>query len=133
MTDFRTNINVKKADFNISHQDRIFCIGSCFAKKIGRLLKDHKFQILVNPSGILYNPVSIQKKIELILNRDSIAKEDLFPHNNLWQHYDFHSQFSHRDKNEAFRQITQHLAKAEKILKKRQPLDSNFRDSSHIP
>ena len=41
------------------HKNNMLLAGSCFAGNIGKMLADRKFDISVNPFGVLYNPLSI--------------------------------------------------------------------------
>ena len=56
---FHLNYSPKKFDFEIGHSQSLFLIGSCFAENIGQKLKETKFNVRVNPNGILFNPNSI--------------------------------------------------------------------------
>ena len=69
MSDFRTKITPQKFPFEISHSDKIMLIGSCFSENIGRKLVDLKFDILNNPYGILFNPISIFNSINEIIDQ----------------------------------------------------------------
>ena len=55
----QTIIDIPKAPFQITHQDKLLLIGSCFADEIGEQLTMNGFQTMVNPFGTLYNPASI--------------------------------------------------------------------------
>ena len=41
-------------------------IGSCFAKSIGRQFEAGRMPVLINPSGTVYNPVSVCKTLDTI-------------------------------------------------------------------
>ncbi len=95
---FRTEINCPSAN-PIGLKDRILTTGSCFADQFGRWLHNNKFDVLVNPYGTNYNPISIHKSLI-----DSVAlelDEQLFiEHHRLWHHFDYHSQWSSQQKEE---------------------------------
>ncbi len=55
----QTPVEAGRSRVSISLKDRIFVLGSCFADNIGQKMSDLGFDILVNPFGTLYNPVSI--------------------------------------------------------------------------
>ena len=42
-------------------------VGSCFADSIGRRFQEEKFQAVVNPFGVMYNPASIFHTIERLV------------------------------------------------------------------
>lgn len=56
---FRTEVDIKKPAFSIAPLQRMLFVGSCFADNIGRRFKEEKFRAVVNPYGVMYNPVSI--------------------------------------------------------------------------
>jgi hypothetical protein len=86
------------APFTLTHADRIVVIGSCFAEHIGERLKAHKFSTLVNPSGILYNPVSIAQLLERLLDPEANFSEDAFQYQGLWHSWEHHGRFSHPER-----------------------------------
>ena len=56
---FRTEVTVHKAAWEILPADRILFVGSCFADNLGRRFVENRFCATVNPFGVMYNPVSI--------------------------------------------------------------------------
>ena len=59
MMKLQTPVTLDPAPVSISYNDPITVLGSCFADEIGGRLIDAGFQVLCNPFGTLYNPVSI--------------------------------------------------------------------------
>jgi hypothetical protein len=57
-----------------------------------------KFQITTNPFGIIFNPVSIEKLVDRVVNQKLFTEADIFFHNDLWHCYEVHSELSHLDK-----------------------------------
>lgn len=51
----------------LHHGHHIALIGSCFAENIGQYLQEHRFHTLLNPYGILFNPLSMAICLENIL------------------------------------------------------------------
>ena len=62
--EFRTKINLAKADFEIGACEQVLLVGSCFANGIGQHFKDNGFTTTVNPYGTMYNPVSVLHTLE---------------------------------------------------------------------
>ena len=56
---FSTKISITPPPRPISLHNRVAFIGSCFAEKIGEQMKLGGLPTLVNPFGVLYNPLSI--------------------------------------------------------------------------
>ena len=55
----QTPVTPDPAPVSVSYNDRILVLGSCFADEIDARLMQAGFQVLCNPFGTLYNPVSI--------------------------------------------------------------------------
>jgi len=100
---FRTEIDLKPSAFKINHSQNLCLFGSCFTDNIGAMLKAHQFNSINNPFGVLYNPASIEKQLLAILNHNAPVKSELFQHQSLYSHFDFHSKFSHSDKEKALK------------------------------
>ncbi len=115
---FRTPIKIEAPNYSISHEDNIFLIGSCFAENIYRRLNQLQFKTIQNPFGILYNPFSIYKMVDRIVNEKSYQFNDLFFHNDLWHSYDHHGKFSDPNQHIVLQNINQSILMANKFLKK---------------
>lgn len=102
---FRTEIQVSKASFLVTHQSKLLLLGSCFVENIGEKLIDNKFQADINPFGILYNPASIAKAISLGVNEKAFTAEDIFFHQGLYHSFMHHGDFSRIDENELLSNI----------------------------
>jgi len=58
-----TKIEISKFPVKISSSDKLMILGSCFAKEIGGHMAAEGFDVLTNPFGTLYNPISIANSI----------------------------------------------------------------------
>ena len=101
----------------INHQQKIFLAGSCFTENIGTKLKHNKFEILENPNGILFNPISITKSITSYINNKQYTETDLFYQNECWNSWEHHSRFSNPDKIKCLLDINLSQQKAHDFLK----------------
>lgn len=97
---FTTKVPVAAYEYPIDYNSKILSLGSCFAENMGEKFNYFKFQITTNPFGIIFNPVSIEKLVESIVNQRLFTEVDIFFHNDLWHCYDVHSELSHPDKME---------------------------------
>lgn len=68
--EFRTIVNIEKPDFEIMPMEKMLFVGSCFADNIGRRFVDNKFNAIVNPYGVMYNPASILHTVERLVKDD---------------------------------------------------------------
>jgi len=116
--DFHLEFTLKPFDAKINHQHNLLLIGSCFTEQIGTKLSNHKFSVLDNPNGILFNPVSIAKSISSYIDNKQYSQADLFYQNECWNSWEHHSRFSHPDKNICLEGINESQTKAHNFLKK---------------
>ena len=98
--DFRTEIKVQKADFGISYADRLFFVGSCFSSNMADRLSAFKFPLVVNPTGVLYNPASVCLLLRSLLSGRLLAESDVFLQDGVWNSFFLHSCFSSLSKDE---------------------------------
>lgn len=113
---FTTPVNIK-LNKTIDHNSRIVMLGSCFAENIGKKLIDCGFNVVMNPMGILYNPISIFSALERIVEGRKFTEDELFCHNGLWTSFMHHGSFSHADKNEALKMMNERLKEGHEQLK----------------
>ena len=76
MKDFRTILPFISSAFEITHTDKLLSIGSCFSENIGERLLNYKFPIIVNPYGILFNPISIVQSLQQIIDNKQFCLND---------------------------------------------------------
>jgi lysophospholipase L1-like esterase len=95
---FSTKVPIPKSNNPIDYQSKIVLLGSCFAENIGDRFQHFKFQNSVNPFGIIFNPVSIEKLVSRVVNQQNFTEKDIFFDNDLWHCYEVHSEVSHSDK-----------------------------------
>ncbi len=76
--EFRKIIKIPKANFEISHQDKIVFLGSCFSEHIGNHLKEHRFDLFQNPQGIIFNPIALANVFEPFQEQEILKKESGF-------------------------------------------------------
>lgn len=119
---FTTPIPIQKSNFQIGYNSKIVSLGSCFAVNMGEKLDYFKFQNSLNPFGILFHPLALEKIISKAILKEEFAEDDIFFHNERWHSFDVHSDLSASDK-EAF------LKSLNASLKK---LETDLIESSHI-
>lgn len=73
---FSTPVNIPKPDFQIEPMERMLFVGSCFADNIGRRFKEEMFRAVVNPYGVMYNPVSILHTVRRAVSNKLIERSD---------------------------------------------------------
>ena len=61
---FRIIVDIPKSSFSIDPFARMLFVGSCFADNMGKKFTAEKFNTLVNPYGVMYNPASVYHTIQ---------------------------------------------------------------------
>jgi len=97
---FSTKIPISKSIHPIDYSASILLIGSCFADKIGTKFNFYKFRTIVNPFGIIFNPISIENVLTRVVKMRYFTEQDIFFHNELWHCFEVHSEFSNSNKKE---------------------------------
>jgi len=96
---FRTEISIPQSPVRVSHKTPIITIGSCFSDCMGARFSEDKFQVLPNPFGTVYNPLSIAKLLSYAASNKLPDEDTYVQTHGLWANYDFHSAFSHENKD----------------------------------
>jgi len=78
----------------ITYTDNVLLVGSCFTEHIADRLQEHKFNILSNPHGIMFNPLSVAYSLDSYIYHRLYSKDDLFYLNEIWNSWDHHTRFS---------------------------------------
>ncbi|GAB3332199.1 GSCFA domain-containing protein [Larkinella ripae] len=115
--DFRTELIPEKLPVLIRPDARVVTVGSCFAEVLGRQLTDNKVEVVSNPFGTLFNPVSIDKLLRAALQNGEPDPDLYVERDGLWFHYDFHSTFWAHSRDELHRRLTTCLAQTGQALK----------------
>ncbi len=115
--DFMAPIQISKLPQPIAYGNKILLIGSCFTEHIGNALADHKFEVLQNPHGILFEPASVRHSLISYIENRKYTAPDLFYLNEVWSSWHHHSRFSGIDKEEVLNQINASVEQAHHFLK----------------
>ena len=116
--EFHLEFTPKPFSAKINHSQLLFLAGSCFTEQIGAKLAAHKFRIIDNPNGILFNPVSISKSIISYIENKIYNEAELFYQNELWGSWEHHTRFSSMSKEECLQKINDSQKAAHSFLKK---------------
>ncbi len=113
---FRTQVPISTATKPIDYNCKIILLGSCFAENIGDKFEYYKFQNAVNPFGIIFNPVSIEKMISKVVTATVFTEADIFFYNERWHSFDVHSDLSNESKEELLTSLNSILKQTKKQL-----------------
>ncbi len=119
MSSLRFHAEFTPAPFpvKLKHSNRLLLSGSCFTEQIGGKLAAHKFDVLENPNGILFNPVSIAKAIISYTDEKLYTADDLFCYNEMWASWQHHTKFSSPNPDAAIAAINASQAQASHYVK----------------
>ncbi|MGC4056755.1 MAG: GSCFA domain-containing protein [Chitinophagaceae bacterium] len=115
---FQLDIRIPVPEDTIRYGDGILLIGSCFTEHMSERLAQHRFQIINNPNGILFNPLSVSDSLRSYTREKQYTRSDLFYLNELWNSWDHHTRFSDVDPEAALNRINTEIVQAGNMLRK---------------
>ncbi len=71
--EFQTKVDILPSAWKIEPCAKMLFVGSCFADNIGRRFQEEMFRAVVNPFGVMYNPLSVLHTIEKISDTPSFT------------------------------------------------------------
>ncbi|MAZ35875.1 MAG: GSCFA domain-containing protein [Crocinitomicaceae bacterium] len=90
---FRTELSWKAGDCGINHSSKLIFIGSCFADNFGGKFLALKFNVILNPNGIIFHPFPILETISRAIKDQPFSENDLVKRDDAifsWQHHSQH-------------------------------------------
>jgi len=112
----RTSVTITSIPEKLHYRAGILAMGSCFAEHMGRALEGRKFQVVQNPFGILFNPISIVGALTHMMSNALYTEADLVTNDGLWYSFDHHGRFAHPDPAKVAEQINRELAAGRQML-----------------
>jgi hypothetical protein len=100
MNRFRTDVSLSPSANPLNLKNSVLTAGSCFADAMGIRLKRNKFATMVNPFGVIYNPISIHKVLRYAIYQEPPSDNTFAQHNEISVNYDFHSELTSLNKND---------------------------------
>ena len=76
--EFFTKIDIPRPGFSIDYTKKLAFFGSCFADNISAQFSSRKFQVLSNPFGTVYNPVSLAAQVKAVAEGKVFGEQDVF-------------------------------------------------------
>jgi hypothetical protein len=114
---FQTLVEVPKYRWQTGYSQKCIFMGSCFTENIGTRMEKLKYDVDINPFGILYNPFSVSNGLRILLQQKEFKSEDLIFADGLWHSFSHHGRFSSADENEALEQINSRIKSSAGFLK----------------
>jgi hypothetical protein len=95
--ELRTTFNIEPSRDKISYNDPVMFIGSCFASSIGSQMEMGRMQVMINPAGAVFNPVSVCNTIDTITSGKEFVQDDLYYHDGTYLSFYHYTDFSSDD------------------------------------
>lgn len=114
---FQLPITIPPLPKQIRYGQQILLCGSCFTEHIAGRLAQHKFDMLANPHGTLFNPFSVASSLCRYVSAQPYTDEDLFLLDEVWHSWDHHTCFSDTDKTVALTKINTALQEAAAFIR----------------
>ncbi|MFY0627178.1 MAG: GSCFA domain-containing protein [Reichenbachiella sp.] len=91
MSNFRTELHIEENPDKIEYNAKILSLGSGFSNILMDQFSKFGFQVLSNPYGTIYNPLSIFESIGLSVANQAPDPMRITQSQDQWNHFDFHS------------------------------------------
>ncbi len=114
---FHLTFPISPFEKKINYSHKLLFIGSCFTENIGEIMQLHKFNLKINPNGVLYNPASIAVAIRRYIDNKALQEKELFFANDCWNSWEHHSRFSNMDKQACLTLINKNISAAHDYIK----------------
>ena len=106
---FRTVVDLPQWPFRMFPADGFVFLGSCFAQNVGMRFSDYGMQAMVNPLGVLYNPLSIESVA--IQAAHPCVEPYIFPHEGQFRCWLAGTQYTAEAAEDCAEQIRQTLSR----------------------
>ena len=116
--ELRTVVRIDPSPYKITYSDPVMLVGSCFASSIGTQMKSGKMPVLINPTGTIYNPLSVLNTLELVMSGREYSMNDIQNQDGIWFSFEHYTAFSSRDPHELLDKINLNTAEASRFLEK---------------
>ena len=121
-----TPVDISPSTFSIGYDTPMLLLGSCFTDEIGRKLRTAGFDMLCNPFGTLYNPLSIAACLGRAVDNQPMQAEELVRYDGLWHSWLHHSRFSHADREQCLSRCNDAIRQTHDFLERRPLLMVTF-------
>ena len=114
--DFRTTFKIDPSPYRITYNDPAMFVGSCFASEIGGQFELGRMPVMINPSGAIYNPVSVYNSLDIIISNRKFAEKDLYYNNGIYFSFFHNTEFSSFDPEKVLGRINEGTKAAHDFL-----------------
>lgn len=114
---FHLTFPITPFEQKINYAHAFLFAGSCFTENIGETMQQYKFNVKINPHGVLYNPASITVALRRYIENKPMLENELFYANECWNSWEHHSRFSNTDKQTCLTSINKGISSAHDFIK----------------
>ena len=114
--ELRTIVKTDPSNDKITYNDPVMFIGSCFAASIGKQLENGRMPVMINPSGTVFNPVSVCNTLDTITSGRKYVISDLHNYNGKWLSFNHYTDFSSDDPQNLLDRINNSSREAGKLI-----------------
>lgn len=116
--DLRTTFTIDPSRDRISYNTPVMFIGSCFASEIGDKMGEGKMDVLINPAGVVYNPVSVGNTIDMLIENKIFETKDLYSYKGISLSFSHYTDFTSDNALQVLAKINSATDKAAHFLKR---------------
>ena len=86
-----------KTRHTYSIRNSFLMLGSCFADEVGSVMHSELFDVMVNPHGVVFNPMSLSELLKDYNLNKKYSHDDLLFHSGKFMSLKHHGKFRHYD------------------------------------
>jgi len=121
-----TEVDAGRSPQMISYRDRVLFLGSCFADEISSRMERYGFEVLANPFGVLYNPLSISNSLIRLFDSTPIDEGDVVMDGSVYKSIYHSSDYASAEIHSLINYTTDSLINASEFLKKTDTISLTF-------
>jgi len=114
---FHTIVDVPAFTRKTGYSQKNIFMGSCFTENVGNRMAALKYNVDINPFGILYNPISVANGLRILLQQKEFTTADLIQADGLWHSFYHHGRFSFQNEKETLDAINCRIKSSSEFLK----------------
>ena len=114
---FHTIVEIPAFKWKTGYSVKNVFMGSCFTENVGNRMAALKYNVDINPFGILYNPVSVANGLRILLHKKEFTTSDLIQADGLWHSFSHHGRLSCKNEKETLEAINSRIISSSAFLK----------------
>lgn len=91
---FRKLVKIPQSDKKIGYQESLLTLGSCFSDTVGNKLFESRFDVSVNPFGVIFHPMALANLF------NGIEEDGIFQTGELYAHWKLGGKFASPNREE---------------------------------